>query len=61
MESGLRLEVVVEPGRPCPAACAVLRDGYDDPGFIAGLEAFRGYRIPLYDGRWVASPTGRAP
>lgn len=60
MEAGLRLEVVTEPGQDCPAACAVLRDGYDDPAFIAGLDAYRGYRIQLYDGRWVAAPTGRS-
>ncbi len=60
MESGLALEIVVDPSQPCPAACAVLRDGYDDPAFIATLESYRGYRIQLYDGRWVAAPTGRS-
>ncbi len=60
MESGLALEIVVDTGQACPAACAVLRDGYDHPGFIATLEAYRGYRIQLQDGRWVAAPTGRS-
>jgi hypothetical protein len=57
MESGLVLAIEVERGDPCPAACAVLRDGYDDAAFLASLEAYRGYRIQVYEGRWVAAPS----
>jgi len=56
-EAGLALTVEVDPRDPCPAACAVFRDGYDDPGFLAGLEDYRGYRIQRGDGSWVLAPS----
>ena len=57
MEAGLGVTIVVDPRDPCPAACAVFRDGYDDPAYLAGLDAYRGYRIPRGDGSWVAGPS----
>ena len=57
VDAGLALTIEVDPADPCPAACAVLRDGYDDPAALAGLDDYRGYRIPRGDGSWVPAPS----
>ena len=57
VDAGLALAVEVDPRDPCPAACMVFRDGYDDPAFLAGLHAYTGYRIQRGDGTWVLAPS----
>lgn len=57
MEDGLAVTVAIDPRDPCPAACAVFRDGYDDPAYLAELDAYRGYRIELWDGRLTSAPS----
>jgi hypothetical protein len=57
VDAGLALSVDVDPRDPCPAACMVLRDGHDDPAFLAGLDGYAGYRIQRGDGTWTLAPS----